>query len=303
MIIHSLKIAWRNLLKYKTQSVISIIGLAIGFTAFSFTLSWIRYERGYDKHIPDADRIYVLIPKDEDVSLSGPMVSTALPDYLQSRYTEIEAITLVSTSQYIAFGNEQPKDEWTRFLYDCRFTAFADTSFFSVFYPDIKINFSRWDLRMNESVILTRSIAEKWSTTENSLGMKIESLHIVPIAIIPDQSLHSNVAFRMMNIYEPDKGWNHSIQARIYVRLHRNVDGEAFAKKMDTIHIQEVDYYEDMHFEVVPIRELHYTYSEQSTNLKFTYLKYMGIIALSVIFCALINYVMLFINRIKARSR
>lgn len=29
MIVHYLKIAWRNLLKYRTQSIISIIGLAV----------------------------------------------------------------------------------------------------------------------------------------------------------------------------------------------------------------------------------------------------------------------------------
>ena len=36
MIVHYLKIAWRNLLKYRTQSIISIIGLAVGL--FSFTV-------------------------------------------------------------------------------------------------------------------------------------------------------------------------------------------------------------------------------------------------------------------------
>ena len=35
MIYHYFKIAFRNLLKYKTQSIISIIGLAIGFTCFA----------------------------------------------------------------------------------------------------------------------------------------------------------------------------------------------------------------------------------------------------------------------------
>lgn len=48
MFAHYLKIAWRNLLKYKTQTVISVLGLAIGFTAFAFTMSWIRYKKGYD---------------------------------------------------------------------------------------------------------------------------------------------------------------------------------------------------------------------------------------------------------------
>jgi len=64
MILHYFKIAWRNLLKYKTQSIISVLGLAIGFTAFAFTISWIRYENSYDKHNPYADQIYKIVPKD-----------------------------------------------------------------------------------------------------------------------------------------------------------------------------------------------------------------------------------------------
>ena len=31
MIIHYLKIAWRNLMKYKVQNTVCIIGLAVGF--------------------------------------------------------------------------------------------------------------------------------------------------------------------------------------------------------------------------------------------------------------------------------
>ena len=35
MIQHYFKIAFRNILKYKTQSIISILGLAVGFTCFA----------------------------------------------------------------------------------------------------------------------------------------------------------------------------------------------------------------------------------------------------------------------------
>jgi len=37
MIVHNLKIAFRNLWKYMTQNIISIIGLAVGFTCFAFS--------------------------------------------------------------------------------------------------------------------------------------------------------------------------------------------------------------------------------------------------------------------------
>ena len=54
MIRHYFKIAFRNLLKYKTQSIISIIGLAVGITCFALATLWIRYEMTYDsrRHLP-----------------------------------------------------------------------------------------------------------------------------------------------------------------------------------------------------------------------------------------------------------
>lgn len=48
MIKHYLKVAFRNLIKYKTQSLVSIIGLAVGFTCFALSVLWIRYEMTYD---------------------------------------------------------------------------------------------------------------------------------------------------------------------------------------------------------------------------------------------------------------
>ena len=48
MIKHYLKVAFRNLMKYKTQSLVSIIGLAVGFTCFALSALWIRYEMTYD---------------------------------------------------------------------------------------------------------------------------------------------------------------------------------------------------------------------------------------------------------------
>ena len=42
MLYHYIKIAFRNLLKYKLQSFICIVGLAIGFTSFALSSLWIR---------------------------------------------------------------------------------------------------------------------------------------------------------------------------------------------------------------------------------------------------------------------
>ena len=48
MIKHYLKVAFRNLAKYKVQSIVSILGLAVGFVCFALSTLWIRYEMTYD---------------------------------------------------------------------------------------------------------------------------------------------------------------------------------------------------------------------------------------------------------------
>ena len=63
MLKHYLKIAIRNLLKYRSQSFISIFGLAIGFTCFALGSLWIHYEMTYDSFHKDADRIYLVRQK------------------------------------------------------------------------------------------------------------------------------------------------------------------------------------------------------------------------------------------------
>ena len=64
MLIHYLKIAIRNLLKYKTQSAICIVGLAVGFVCFALSALWISYEMTYDTSHRDADRLFLLYQKD-----------------------------------------------------------------------------------------------------------------------------------------------------------------------------------------------------------------------------------------------
>ena len=65
MLYHYIKIAFRNLRKYRLQSVISILGLAIGFTCFALSSLWIRYELTYDTFREGVDRMYYVRAESE----------------------------------------------------------------------------------------------------------------------------------------------------------------------------------------------------------------------------------------------
>lgn len=55
---HYIKVALRNLTKYKVQSTISIVGLAIGLICFTYGWNWYRYETNYDGFYPQSEQIY-----------------------------------------------------------------------------------------------------------------------------------------------------------------------------------------------------------------------------------------------------
>ena len=66
MLKHYLLIAIRNLLKYKTQSIVSIIGLAMGFTCFALATLWIKHEMTYENFHEDAERIFLVRNEDKN---------------------------------------------------------------------------------------------------------------------------------------------------------------------------------------------------------------------------------------------
>ncbi|MFL5808089.1 MAG: hypothetical protein ACJ749_01130, partial [Flavisolibacter sp.] len=58
MLSNYLKIAVRNLMKYKFISLINLFGLMVGLTCCYLILIYILHEVSYDKFQPNADRVY-----------------------------------------------------------------------------------------------------------------------------------------------------------------------------------------------------------------------------------------------------
>ncbi|ULQ54381.1 ABC transporter permease [Flavihumibacter fluvii] len=58
------KIAWRNLVRNKIYSVINVVGLALGITAFLLILEYVSFEKSYNKFHKDLGNTYRLINED-----------------------------------------------------------------------------------------------------------------------------------------------------------------------------------------------------------------------------------------------
>jgi hypothetical protein len=155
MIRHYFKIAFRNLWKYKNQTLFSVTGLAVGFTCFALATLWIRYETSYDGFHKNADRIYCVNAPSQfsptGFSKGGPYPRAG---YLKNTFPEISnaiAITPRSNSNFKIDGVEQKAD----FLG-------IDSSFFSFF--DVKIIEGNRDflIAKNKKLAVTQEFPLFW---------------------------------------------------------------------------------------------------------------------------------------------
>ena len=110
MIKHYLKVAFRNLMKYKMQSFVSIIGLAVGFTCFALSALWIRYEMTYDNFHKGSDRIYMVRAHYANEPGTSKFTPYPLMEYLQDKMPEIEAATAF-TPHHVKFRLEETEQE------------------------------------------------------------------------------------------------------------------------------------------------------------------------------------------------
>ena len=98
MIKNYLKIAYRNLVKYKFISFINIFGLTVGLACCMLILTYILNELSYDKYQPNADRVYrvtrtFLNPDTKAVSLTLSTIAPPFAPFLKNDFGEIEELT------------------------------------------------------------------------------------------------------------------------------------------------------------------------------------------------------------------
>ena len=98
MIYNYLKIAFRNLRKYKFISFINLFGLTIGLMCCLLIFTFILHELSYDKFQPDANRVYRVArifndPRSGAISLTLSSVAPPFGPLLKNDFKEIEDMT------------------------------------------------------------------------------------------------------------------------------------------------------------------------------------------------------------------
>jgi putative ABC transport system permease protein len=306
------KIAFRHLLKKKTNSFINIFGLAVGMAVFLlitvYCLNELSYNKFFQNHksiyqVEIGDAFYTPIPL-------GNMIKNNIPGF--------EKIVRID---YGMGGGKSPVIETfyngIREKNNVKDVVFADSALLEMFNIPVIYGNPTTALKRPYSIVLTRTTALNLFGIENVVGQTIHYVgdNGLPIdmtitAIIQDLPSNSTISFNAVGSlssfysigqkygYKIDGDW-HNYQYDTFIMFNDN-DINAFTKKVNKLWMEQEKILGNQHAQLnlVPLDDVYF-----HNNSKRQLILFLQLIGIFILAIAVINFINLTIAKSGSRAR
>lgn len=170
-----IKIAWRNLLKNRQQTIINLLGLTVGTVSCLAIVLYVFAQFGYDEHHNDAasiHRVETIIERDGAENFDTAAASPPIAFALKEDFPEVEEATRVVLADVFdsnLIGAVNSEDAF----YEPR-VYLADSTFFKVFTYNLMEGQQETALNRPNSLVLSSSLARKMFGSQNALGKSVK---------------------------------------------------------------------------------------------------------------------------------
>jgi len=200
MIGHYLKVSTRNLARYKTYSLLNVLGLAIAIASSVAIFEYVLFETGYDSFHSNADRIFrIRFDYYQNGQSEGGSASTysAVGPALEQDYPEVESSARFIASGYGAILTYNNK------AYNEKKILYAEPSFLKMFsFPLIKGDVVT-ALSQPNTIVISESVARRIFGNEDPVGKIIKVFIEEPasmqiVGVLKDVPENSHVKFDIL---------------------------------------------------------------------------------------------------------
>ena len=307
---HYITIALRNIRKYALQNAVSCIGLAAGLVCLSFSALWIHFEESFDTFHRDAERIYSLSVTSQ-YSVEPYMVYFN-PERLEPllEFSEIESYTKFNWREH--GGTKE---------------LIADSMFLSYF--DISLIEGDWSfLKDTNYVVLSSAYAKKRYPFDNPIGQDCYGKTVCAVAApfsgpsyldfdilcLHDFPTVPNGVVGVANFDEDGNpvlvSWNPNVtfyseedrSPRVLFKLYEGTDAEKFEISMNEKIKKNNRFSDYSDYKLLPISEIHKLVTAGDMYIGYEHARFFAWASLLLTLCALVNFLLFNLNRVRNRE-
>jgi putative ABC transport system permease protein len=292
-----LKIAIRNLIKYKRYSLINILGLAIGLACFMLIVLWVQDELSYDRFHKNANNIYLVLRNDfgRTIAATSKMLYPALIDELPEVIDATAFAPLPeSFKAYVEYQGRGFEEMLT----------LTEPQFFSIFSFDFKEGDPQSAFNNPNSIIMTERMCQKYFGENNALGESMTVKILGQERILKVTGILKNMPYNshfQRELYVPidyvktygvnwDQWQNQTIQT--FIQTQGKIDMAGLEKKI--LECKQKYYAEEkVSYSLLPLKKIHLHannigFFASTGDIKYVYI--FSIIAGIILLIATMNY-------------
>lgn len=320
MLHHNLTIVWRNLMKYKLQTSISILSLTVGMVCFALSALWLRYEDSYDTWWPEYDDAYMLQYKSDTGYNLEHGYTNYMPLPVGRKIVESNPDIDLWSGMVFLDGNlmltHESKERCGSFY--MQIDEHAQEMF------GIKVLEGRKKLTLAyDEVALTRTTAERLFHGNKAVGEKVwypemnygTECYLTVVAIVEDPKKPTSFPYDFIMGINPIFENDAFSVANGFVRIKpKNVDKVAKALENAKITFHKEDYDNPEYFandswtreyscKLIPLSQVSDVVKNVFRTVERSHLHLFVILGIIVICCAMFNYFTMLVTRIRIRQR
>jgi len=307
------KIAFRHLLKNKTNSVINIFGLAVGMAGFLLITLYCVNELSFNKFFNDHNNIY-------QVEIANGFYTPApLGTVIKNNIPGFKKVVRIDNG---LGGGKSPIVEVTvdgiSKKINVKDIVFADSTLFDVFSFNVLYGNPATALKDPYSIVLTRSTAQSLFGTDNVVGKTIHyvgdrnsqpDMDMTVTAIMEDIPNNSSISFNAVGSYTTlyavkpsginiDEDWGNWMSST-FISFNQN-DVSVFTGEVNKLWLEQEKILGNSPSKIrlIPLDEVHF-HNNSIEQLIFI----LQLIGVFILIIAIINFINLAISKSATRSR
>ncbi len=284
----NLKIALRNIWKYKFTNTIKLFGLVVGLSTVIVLISYVMYELSYDRENPNADRVYRIHLIDKEGNTESSSSPLGFAEVLMNNIPEIEYASRLGTNPFeiIVGRNAFPVE-----------VNMANLSYFDIFGIKI-VQGNKSALSIPNTIAISEKLAKILFPNKSAIGQFINFKYptqqqiVAVMQDLPEASHFKGNLFVNVKVEEAFtwKGYRLSSE---YILLKKGASIETVEQKLKSLS-KQYQVPEDSQVKFMPVTKIHlysHTNTELAANSDIKYIYIFCIIAFFILFIALINFI------------